>query len=66
MRRTDHAPCQGRARCGLGTRYNVNTVASSAKRAYLDAMFRYFDITDHARLPQRFSRENRSVLARLR
>jgi hypothetical protein len=29
-------------------------------------MFRFFDITDHARLPQRFTRENRSVLARLR
>jgi len=25
----------------------------------------FFDIADHARLPQRFSRENRSVLARL-
>jgi len=30
------------------------------------AMTRFFDMTDHARLPQRFSRENRSVLARLR
>jgi hypothetical protein len=29
-------------------------------------MIRYFDIEDRARLPQRFSRENRSVLARLR
>lgn len=29
-------------------------------------MKRYFDMTDHARLPQRFQRENRSVLARLR
>ena len=29
------------------------------------AMIRYFDMTDHARLPQRFCRENRSVLARL-
>jgi hypothetical protein len=28
-------------------------------------MIRYFDMTDHARLPQRFSRENRTVLARL-
>jgi len=27
--------------------------------------FVYFDITDHARLPQRFARENRAVLARL-
>jgi hypothetical protein len=29
-------------------------------------MIRFFDMTDHARLPQRFARENRSVLARLR
>jgi hypothetical protein len=29
-------------------------------------MMRYFDITDHARLPQRFWRHARSVLARLR
>jgi hypothetical protein len=29
-------------------------------------MIRYFDITDHARLPQRFSREHCCVLARLR
>jgi hypothetical protein len=29
------------------------------------AMIRYFDMTDHARLPQRFCRVNRSVLARL-
>jgi hypothetical protein len=28
-------------------------------------MYRFFDMTDHARLPQRFTRENRSVLARL-
>jgi len=28
-------------------------------------MIRYFDMTDHARLPQRFARENRSILARL-
>jgi len=46
--------------------YGVNVVASRAIRAYQAAMFRYFDMTDHARLPQRFSRENRSVLARLR
>jgi hypothetical protein len=29
-------------------------------------MYRFFDMTDHARLPQRFTHENRSVLARLR
>jgi hypothetical protein len=29
-------------------------------------MMRFFDITDHARLPQRFSRHARSVLAQLR
>jgi len=29
-------------------------------------MTRYFDLADHARLPQRFTRENRSVLARRR
>jgi len=29
-------------------------------------MIRFFDMTDRARLPQRFSRESRSVLARLR
>lgn len=34
--------------------------------AYLGLMYRFFDMTDHARLPQRFTRENRSVLARLR
>jgi hypothetical protein len=28
-------------------------------------MNRYFDITDHARLPQRFCREGRSVLSHL-
>jgi len=28
-------------------------------------MTRYFDMTDRARLPQRFCRVNRSVLARL-
>jgi len=28
-------------------------------------MIRYFDITDRARLPQRFARDARSVLARL-
>jgi hypothetical protein len=28
-------------------------------------MCRYFDITDHARLPQRFCREGRSVLSHL-
>jgi hypothetical protein len=27
---------------------------------------RFFDITDHARLPQRFVQQARSVLARLR
>jgi len=37
----------------------------TADLAYHAGMFRYFDMTDHARLPQRFSRENRSVLARL-
>ena len=34
-------------------------------RVSLYVMYRYFDMTDHARLPQRFTRENRSVLARL-
>jgi len=29
-------------------------------------MTRFFDMTDHARLPQRFQCETRSVLARLR
>jgi hypothetical protein len=29
-------------------------------------MIRYFDIEDRARLPQRFCRADRSVLARLR
>jgi hypothetical protein len=29
-------------------------------------MKRFFDITDHARLPQRFSRHARSVLAQRR
>jgi hypothetical protein len=29
------------------------------------AMMRYFDITDHARLPQRFSRDARSILSHL-
>jgi hypothetical protein len=29
------------------------------------AMIRFFDMTDHARLPQRFSRFMRTVLARL-
>jgi len=48
------------------SRYSANSVASSPNTAYQAAMFRYFDMTDHARLPQRFSRENRSVLARLR
>jgi len=28
-------------------------------------MRRFFDMTDHARLPQRFQREARSVLAHL-
>jgi len=28
-------------------------------------MRRFFDMTDRARLPQRFSREGRSVLSRL-
>jgi hypothetical protein len=28
-------------------------------------MTRFFDMTDHARLPQRFQREARSILARL-
>jgi hypothetical protein len=29
-------------------------------------MIRFFDMSDRARLPQRFARESRSVLARLR
>ena len=29
-------------------------------------MMRFFDITDHDRLPQRFAQQARSVLARLR
>jgi hypothetical protein len=40
-------------------------LACAQIRDYLGAMIRFFDIQDHARLPQRFSRENRSVLARL-
>ncbi|WP_179905342.1 hypothetical protein [Rhabdonatronobacter sediminivivens] len=44
----------------------VIPVVIGAIQAYDPAMFRYFDMTDHARLPQRFCRENRSVLARLR
>jgi hypothetical protein len=28
-------------------------------------MIRFFDMADHARLPWRFTRESRSVLARL-
>jgi len=28
-------------------------------------MIRYFDMADHARLPWRFTRDTRSVLARL-
>lgn len=35
-------------------------------RAYEAAMIRFFDMTDHARLPWRFTALNRSVLARLR
>jgi hypothetical protein len=31
---------------------------------YITRMIRFFDMADHARLPWRFSRENRSVLAR--
>jgi hypothetical protein len=30
------------------------------------AMIRYFDMADHDRLPWRFTRDTRSVLARLR
>ena len=41
------------------------TVARHALWAYLGIMRRYFDMTDHARLPQRFSREGRSVLSHL-
>lgn len=33
-------------------------------RAYLTGMIRFFDMADHDRLPWRFTRENRSVLAR--
>jgi hypothetical protein len=29
-------------------------------------MIRFFDMADHARLPWRFTRESRSILARLR
>ncbi|QYK41701.1 MAG: hypothetical protein KF887_00710 [Paracoccaceae bacterium] len=35
-------------------------------RAYHAGMIRFFDMADHARLPWRFVREGRSVLARLR
>lgn len=31
-----------------------------------DGMMRFFDIADRARLPWRFTRDSRSVLARLR
>lgn len=33
---------------------------------YVNPMIRFFDMSDHDRLPWRFARENRSVLARLR
>jgi hypothetical protein len=33
--------------------------------AYARRMIRYFDMADHDRLPWRFTRESRSVLARL-
>jgi len=42
------------------------TVALRPVSAYSARMSRFFDMTDHARLPQRFQREARSVLARLR
>lgn len=41
-------------------------LARKGIRAYLDAMIRFFDMSDHDRLPWRFARENRSVLARRR
>jgi len=44
----------------------ANPVALRPIQAYHAGMLRFFDMTDHARLPQRFCRENRSVLARLR
>jgi hypothetical protein len=40
-------------------------LAKRRQNAYHPRMIRFFDIADHARLPQRFARENRSVLARL-
>jgi len=32
---------------------------------YVKGMLRFFDMADHARLPWRFTRDSRSVLARL-
>ena len=41
-------------------------LASIADSPYHPLMLRFFDMTDRARLPQRFCRQDRSVLARLR
>ncbi|GHC65878.1 hypothetical protein GCM10007315_33130 [Gemmobacter tilapiae] len=41
-------------------------LAPSPIRAYILPMNRFFDMDDHARLPWRFARENRSILASLR
>ncbi len=43
-----------------------HSLACLGGTAYIARMIRFFDIADHARLPQRFSALDRSVLARLR
>ncbi len=60
---------QSVAPCSLGkplsTRH-VLPIDPQGRERYTRNMTRFFDMADHARLPQRFTRENRSVLARQR
>ncbi|TVP72744.1 MAG: hypothetical protein EA339_05655 [Rhodobacteraceae bacterium] len=43
---------------------HVLPIDPQGRERYTREMTRFFDMADHARLPQRFTRENRSVLAR--
>jgi hypothetical protein len=40
------------------------SVETGPRKAYVPPMIRFFDMSDRARLPQRFSRLMRTVLAR--
>jgi hypothetical protein len=60
-------PAGGRASGpGIHGDLSRNRMDRKPRCDYVNPMIRFFDMSDHDRLPWRFARENRSVLARLR